>query len=1307
MGALNIGATVGQGTLTAGGSATNVAGDISFVNNSNTGALITVNSIIANNGTGVVTLNKTGVGTVVLTGANTYSGNTTISDGTLEVQAKGTGNANYVLNQNGTLNFGYAVAQTYTHSVTVNGNGTSATTGLYLKGGTNINLQNTGGLNLSTAPTTVRTYGTGSAVLSGYDSNGTHLTVNSAASGSAFVSTINLTGGGFGYIMNIASGTNTATGDMTINGLLTGTTRFAKTGAGSLYLTGASTNTGAFEVRAGSAVLTGGADRLGSSSNVILGNGTGSGKLILNGISQTLTAISSAGTGTTNAVVGGSASTSTLVLSAAGSYPSTGTTATLGGAGTNENNFTLTKSGTGTFALGGTNTYTGGTTVTAGTLSLASAGAVGTTGSITLNGGTLQFTAANTTDYTASGRLKLADGVVSFLDSNTQSISIGNALALGTLGTGGLGKSGAGSLTVTADQAFAGGTTLSAGTLVLSYATANGSKLSDSGTLTLATGSLSLDGGSHEELVGNTVVTGTAVITRTSGTAVINLGAITRTASNTLDISADNIAKTSLSNDSSGKLPVWITVGGAPAANDGFGNIVAYNGFYNIFRLGGLLPNNAANNLKIVDGGTSGDITPTTPGTTEAASLIQSATGGPAVVVLGSSDTLRLSALGSVSVPSTSGTLTIQDGSLTAGGADNTAGNIVFDAGNDIIVNSPINKNGNANVSITKQGNAALTLAGNNFHVGGTLLNAGQLRINNEFALGAAPLTINGGTLDNTSGSPITIGESIPQTWNSNIQFIGSNDLSFGGGNITLTGSRTVTVDNGNLSYGGSINGAFALTKAGSGSLVVGGGNWTGTTTLTGGSLEVPSKINDVAYVVGSGTTLKLGYTTGGGGANTNLKLTGNGTAATTGLYLKGGTNYNANGGIELLSAPTTIRQYGTGLAGIGMWDINGNAITSAAAASGSVVDSNIEFTSRGYGNSVNIATGSANATGDLVINGPINVTLAQSGNTIGFYKRGTGSVALNATANVNNVSLRLEGGSVITGAIDAIGINASVVTSGGTRILMKGFSQAIGSLSGSGAIVNSSATATVLTVKQIADQTFSGLLGGTGTNENNFSLVKSGASKLTLTATNTYAGNTTVNAGTLAISSAFLANASDVLITTGATLELNTTLGTSDTIDELYVDGVPQAPGVYGSLTSTAQFKKAYITGDGTLTVTTGPAGYTSWADANGVTGGTNGDSDNDGILNLVEYALNLNPAASDGSAGTFNGTTLSFSKRALAVTNADVTYAIEISTDLGVSDPWTPVSGPGFTNNSTTISYVLPTGPVKNFARFKVTKP
>lgn len=110
----------------------------------------------------------------------------------------------------------------------------------------------------------------------------------------------------------------------------------------------------------------------------------------------------------------------------------------------------------------------------------------------------------------------------------------------------------------------------------------------------------------------------------------------------------------------------------------------------------------------------------------------------------------------------------------------------------------------------------------------------------------------------------------------------------------------------------------------------------------------------------------------------------------------------------------------------------------------------------------------------------------------------------------------------------------------------------------------------------------------------------------------------------------------------------------------------------------------------------------YSTWASTNGVTGGTNGDSDNDGISNLVEYALALNPAAADGAPGTFTGGTLSFAKRAEAVTNGDVTYAIQESDDLGVSDPWQTMIPT--TNTTSAITYLLPSGSPKKFARLVV---
>ena len=67
---------------------------------------------------------------------------------------------------------------------------------------------------------------------------------------------------------------------------------------------------------------------------------------------------------------------------------------------------TLEKMGSGILTLSGTNTYTGGTTLTAGELYLTSLGALGVSGSLIFNGGILKHSANNLVDY--SGRFSSA-----------------------------------------------------------------------------------------------------------------------------------------------------------------------------------------------------------------------------------------------------------------------------------------------------------------------------------------------------------------------------------------------------------------------------------------------------------------------------------------------------------------------------------------------------------------------------------------------------------------------------------------------------------------------------------------------------------------------------------------------------------------------------------------------------------------------------------------------------------------------------------------------------------------------------------
>jgi hypothetical protein len=78
------------------------------------------------------------------------------------------------------------------------------------------------------------------------------------------------------------------------------------------------------------------------------------------------------------------------------------------------------------------------------------------------------------------------------------------------------------------------------------------------------------------------------------------------------------------------------------------------------------------------------------------------------------------------------------------------------------------------------------------------------------------------------------------------------------------------------------------------------------------------------------------------------------------------------------------------------------------------------------------------------------------------------------------------------------------------------------------------------------------------------------------------------------------------------------------------------------------------------------------------------------------------LDPTVANASVGTFISNVLSFSKRA---GTSGLTYAIEESTDLGIADDWTEVTGASYVNNATTISYTLtPSAPVENFTRLRV---
>ena len=101
---------------------------------------------------------------------------------------------------------------------------------------------------------------------------------------------------------------------------------------------------------------------------------------------------------------------------------------------------TLSKAGAGTLILSGTNSYSGGTTVTGGLINFAG-GSLGT-GTIAVNGAGLQWAAGNTSDISAQ-LAAIGSGGATF-DTNGNNVSFATTLT----GSGGLTKAGSGTLTL-------------------------------------------------------------------------------------------------------------------------------------------------------------------------------------------------------------------------------------------------------------------------------------------------------------------------------------------------------------------------------------------------------------------------------------------------------------------------------------------------------------------------------------------------------------------------------------------------------------------------------------------------------------------------------------------------------------------------------------------------------------------------------------------------------------------------------------------------------------------------------------------
>lgn len=350
--------------LTAGGPSDNTPGTLEF---NQIAGNVAVNSTIADNGTGAVSLVKFGAPDLFLGGTNTYSGGTTLVGGILRIA-----NSDSALGT-GTLTFA--------------ANSTLATS---IAGGAR-NVANDIVIN--------------SGATGGFDSGYFSLTLNGVVSGPGNLSTASAVG------TTILAGTNTYTGTTSI---VAGTVLSVSSIKDVGDITGSSLGNVATAAN-GTIALAG----------RLLYTGTGSTTNRVVNLAGAAPSIDQSGTGLlkfNSAFTATSATVKTLTLQG-----STAGTGEIAGAIVNlsaTNTTALTKAGTGTWALGALNTYTGGTTINGGVLDLIGGSGGGTgkiRGTATVNAtGILRLTANDATGYnTDASRLSVINLNGGSMDINT------------------------------------------------------------------------------------------------------------------------------------------------------------------------------------------------------------------------------------------------------------------------------------------------------------------------------------------------------------------------------------------------------------------------------------------------------------------------------------------------------------------------------------------------------------------------------------------------------------------------------------------------------------------------------------------------------------------------------------------------------------------------------------------------------------------------------------------------------------------------------------------------------------------------
>ncbi|MBA4791705.1 MAG: autotransporter-associated beta strand repeat-containing protein [Rhizobiales bacterium] len=940
---------------------------------------------------------------------------------------------------------------------------------------------------------------------------------------------------------------------------------------------------------------TGGLTKIGAGQLVLTGTNTYEGGTIVSGGILAVsadTALGAAGgaltlKGGTLAALGSFSSARSVTLDTRGTF-AVADGATLSWAGGLSGGGALRKEGEGRLVLSGTNTYGGATDIVGGTLTAQGGSAIPDASAVSVASGARLTLEASETIGALSGRGRVD------IDAGTLTIGgTSTTLFAGRIsGAGRLALTGGGTLVVTGDNDYSGGTVLESSTLMVGEGGTSGSirgDVRDDGSLvfyrsdTLAFGGAVSGSGTVAQVGSGTLIltgqnsyTGHTLVS-VGGTVQVSSGANLGTdeaelilESGTLSVTGSFAAARRIEIHERGTIDVadgatFTTRGevtGGALTKTGAGTLVlavdaAYAGGTTI----------AAGRLQVGDGGRTGslrgDVVNHGVLAFDLASdlLFTGNVSGNGTLVQAGTGTLALT--GEVRL---AGGARIEQGTLQVGnyGTEGRLSGPVVNDGilrfartDDVVFGDVISGGG-----VVQQAGGTLTLTASNTYAGGTMVGAGAtVRVSRDDNLGRADgtVTLYGGTLDATDS------------------FASARQVMLGGGGtLRVAEART-------LALSGAVGGTGGLTKAGEGTLVLtADATYSGGTVITAGTLQV-----------GAGGT--SGSIRGDVSNSGTLRFQRADTLAFSGAVSGSGSLVQAGSGILVLTGDSTY--------GGGTFITSGTLVVGDGAASGSIV-----------GDVSNAGTLVFDRAGTIAFGG----TISGAGAVV---QTGLGTLDLTA-ANSFTGGLTVETGGRVSVASDASlgGAVSDVFLIGGTLLASASFTSDRDVVTATGAVeVASGATLT---------------LTGAVTGEGGLTVV--GPGTLVLTAANLYSGGTQILGATLSVASDASLGASGGAIAFNSGTLLATQGFTSARAVTLDAGG-----GAFNVVTGETLTLSGSITGSGLLSK--GGSGTLILSGANAYSGGlfiaeggVSGDSRSlvGNILN--NGALTFNQTA----AGLYSGT-------------------------------------------------------------------